>query len=528
MQRGGTPSRGRTAWWFATALAMALPLVMVCLFSVAWADGVEGVVTDEAGRPLAGARVRWQGRPEHVITDRDGRFRLPRDFSPERKLTAWMPGYFIGGSQSESRSVFLRLRPLPEKDHEGYAWVDPTPDANHAERCGNCHAVIHQEWAGSAHARSAVNRRFRNLYDGSDWHGQSDRGWNLLRDHPTGAGVCAACHAPTVPVDHPGFDDLRQTDGLHALGVHCDFCHKIAEARTDRLGLEHGRYAYDLLRPRTGQVFFGPLDDVDRDEDAFSPLYKQSRYCAACHEGIVFGVPVYTTYSEWLASPARQAGKQCQDCHMTPSGSLTNIAPGHGGIERDPLTLASHSMPGATPEMLRRAVRMQTRLQRTDNGMKLEVALTGGDVGHRIPTGFVDRRLVLTVTAMDGSGSALTPTSGPLLPADAGWGVNQPGLLFAKVLEDYDGQSPVPFWHPSRIREDTRLEPGKTRTATWTFPGPNVRAVQVKLTYYRFPPQVSRSKGWPDDAVVVYEKTLPGPGLSAQDSVDSADFGTYP
>src|SRR5207248_1591107 len=83
------------------------------------------------------------------------------------------------------------------------------------------------------------------------------------------------------------------------------------------------------------QVFFGPLDDADRGDDAFSPLYKQSLYCASCHEGVVFGVPVYTTYSEWLASLAKKAGQQCQDCHMKPTGAMTNFAPepfaGKGG-----------------------------------------------------------------------------------------------------------------------------------------------------------------------------------------------------
>src|SRR5262249_12926542 len=160
--------------------------------------------------------------------------------------------------------------------------------------------------------------------------------------------------APTVPPENPGYEDFRKIDGVHARGVHCDFCHKIAEARTTKLGLEHGRFAYQLLRPAKGQLFFGPLDDVDRDEDTYAPLYQESRYCAACHEGTVFGIPVYTTYTEWLASPARKEGKHCQTCHMTPTKTMTNIAPGHGGIERDSSTLASHTMLGATPEMLKR------------------------------------------------------------------------------------------------------------------------------------------------------------------------------
>src|SRR5207244_7472645 len=95
------------------------------------------------------------------------------------------------------------------------------------------------------------------------------------------------------------------------------------------LGVTHGRYILGLLRPAEGQLFFGPLDDVDRGEDALAPIYGESRYCASCHEGVVFGVRVYSTYSEWLDSPARREGKQCQTCHMTPTGTLTHLAPGH-------------------------------------------------------------------------------------------------------------------------------------------------------------------------------------------------------
>src|SRR5262249_31537693 len=140
----------------------------------------------------------------------------------------------------------------------------------------------------------------------------------------------------------PGYNDLRRAEGVALQGVHCDYCHKIAEVDNPQPGLTHGRFGLKLRRPAEGQLFFGPLDDVDRGDDAYSPLYRESRYCASCHEGTVFGVPVYTTYSEWLASPAAREGKQCQDCHMAPTGLLTNLAPGKGGIPRDPKTLANH------------------------------------------------------------------------------------------------------------------------------------------------------------------------------------------
>jgi hypothetical protein len=465
---------------------------------------VAGLVCDEAGQPLAGVRVRWQGQPEYVLSDSAGQFQLP---GRGLRITAALPGFFIAGTTPGPGPVRLSLRPLPQEDHPEYAWVDPTPAAGQGERCGHCHKAIYDEWVHSSHARAASNPRFLNLYDGSDSLGRPDRGWNLLRDYPDGAGVCAACHAPTVPFEHPGLDDIRRVEGVAALGVHCDFCHKIESARVDRVGLDHGRYAYDLLRPAQGQLFFGPLDDVDRGEDAWSPLYKDSRYCAPCHEGVVFGVPVYTTYSEWLDSPARRAGKQCQDCHMAPTGTLTNLAPGHGGLDRDPRTLSSHRLPGATAEMLRRAVHVRVRAASHVDEARLEVWVEAGDVGHRVPTGFVERRLVMLLEIRDEAGRRLSPIAGPRVPSDMGWGEDQPGLLFAKVLEDHDGRANVPFWMPCRVREDTRLVPGEPRTAEWRLPA-SAASVRIRLVYYRFSPVLASSKGWPEEPLTILDQRL--------------------
>jgi hypothetical protein len=468
---------------------------------------VRGVVLTAEGEPAADARVRWQGGADAAMTDAQGAFTL---HGVGRRVTAWKQGYFIAGQAAARGPLQLRLRPLPEQDNLDYEWVDPRPDRRHEDRCGNCHTTIHGEWAGSAHARSAGNRRFLNLYEGSDWHGRANVGWNLLAEHPLGAGVCTACHAPTAS-ERGEREDIRKVAGVDALGVHCDFCHKIAEASTERLGLAHGRFGYELLRPTQGQLFFGPLDDVDRNEDTFAPLYKESRYCAACHEGTIFGVPVYTTYSEWLDSPARREGKHCQSCHMTPTGAMTNLAPGKGGIPRDPHTLASHAMRGATPEMLRRAVNLKVRCDASLGEVQVHVAVAAGDVGHRVPTGFIDRQLILSVEGVGQAGRQVEATSGPLLPMLAGLGENRAGLFFAKQLEDLDGQAPVPFWKPCRIRADTRLKPGEATVASWTYPAEGLAGVRIRLIYRRFPAEVQRAKAWPDDSICIIDQAVSVP-----------------
>ena len=322
----------------------------------------QGRVVSQHG-PVAGARVRFQGHPCFTLTDQQGRFLLPRPGDTRDTVTAAKEGFFIAGVAADNTlPLLIRLTELPSEDNLDYDWVDPSPDPEQIDNCGNCHAQIFNEWKSSGHARSATNRHFRNLYDGSDWHGRAHRGWGLLDEYPEAAGICAACHIPSLEPGDPAIDDLRRTTGVAAQGVHCDFCHKIQDTQLEMRGLAHGRYGLQLLRPTEGQILFGPLDDVDRGVETYSPLQKESRICASCHEGTVLGVHVYSTYSEWLASPARQAGHQCQTCHMTPTGTMTNFAPEAGGIRREPDTLASHTfLPGGLEAMLRKCLQLTCR-----------------------------------------------------------------------------------------------------------------------------------------------------------------------
>jgi hypothetical protein len=400
--------------------------------------------------------------------------------------------------------------PPPEEDNEEYQWVDAAADAASPHNCGNCHAEIVAEWQASSHAKAARNRRFLNLYDGTDWHGQRSVGWNLLGDNPDAAGVCTSCHAPSLSFSDPAYYDLRQIKGTAATGVHCDYCHKISGLAGDQFGLTHGRFGLRLARPGHGQRFYGPLEDPHRAEDAYSPLYKDSRYCASCHEGTVFGTPVYTTYSEWLESPAGKAGVQCQACHTTPTGKMRNVAPGHGGVARDPSTLGNHRFyAGSLDESLRRCLVLETNVQRMGPGISLEVNLQAANVGHRVPTGFADRNLALVVEGFDQAGKPVqamgnTPRLGALAGAQM---QGLPGLLFAKQLSDQDGHSPVPFWRARPQVIDTRLAPRRTSTSTYQFPLP-ARFVQVRLLYRRFWPEVAQSKGWPDDSISVVDRRI--------------------
>jgi hypothetical protein len=471
-----------------------------------------GIVRDESG-VVSGVRIRIKGTNSSTLTDDAGRFSLSEGADvlrsqEARRVTAWKDGYLIAGSRTAGRPI-LRLTPLPREDHDGYQWIDPTPMSSEEQRCGNCHEQIYREWASGGHARAASGRHFRNLYEGTDWHGAPDTGWGLLLEKPNGAGVCSSCHAPTMRDDDPALFDLRKARGVDALGVHCDYCHKVAGLVDGQIGLAHGRFLHRLLRPARGQLFFGPLDDVDRGEDSFSPLYHDSRYCAACHEGVVFGVSVYTTYSEWLQSPARRAGRHCQDCHMKPTGKMVNFAPGHGGIDREPHTLANHVFwDGSQEQMLRRSLRLTVSLYRYAEGTDAEVRLVAAGVGHRVPTGFIDRQLILIVEGENQAGVPVPLLEGPTLPLGVGTELaGKPGRLYARLLVDADGKGPVPFWRAHFEPNDTRLLPDRPDIRRFQF-GTGLARLRIRVLHRRFWVEVARFKGWPDRDLIVIDRAI--------------------
>jgi hypothetical protein len=495
----------KSAPWLTLGLLLGL---LVSLWAMAArrvsreSPSIQGQVVNETD-PVSGARLRIKGGAFFALSNRLGRFRLRECPGPGVQITAAMPGYFINNAQADKRWISLQLKRLPAEDCDAYQWIDPGPDSAHPQNCANCHAEIYREWAADGHARAVTNRHFLNLYDGSASDGRTHVGWDLLAQHPDGAGVCNACHAPTATFEL----DLRRAAGVTARGIHCDFCHKVADVALENLGLTHGRFALKLLRPSEGQLFFGPLDDVDRNEDSFSPLYRESRYCASCHEGVVFGVHVYSTYTEWLASTARREGKQCQSCHMRPTGTFTNIAPGKGGVERDPATLASHRFPGAQVDMLRRCLRVAATVVKLPDGVSIEMTVQANSVGHRVPTGFVDRNLLLVVEAFDHAGRPLPLRSGPQLPPLAGPISGLPGRLYAKQLRDFSGSSPAAFWQADPDFVDTRLFPDQPDCSVFQF-SREAELVRIRLVYRRFWHEVAQAKGWLDNEITLVDQAL--------------------
>ncbi|NBO90723.1 MAG: hypothetical protein EBV06_00155 [Planctomycetia bacterium] len=368
------------------------------------------------GHAPPGATVRVKNTHHVSIADAHGRFTLPQG----ERFTASLAGHFITGASGHA-SIRLTLKALPKHDDADYQWAAPA-------ECASCHQTIYNEWSGGAHSGSATSAGFRRYYR------------RVIDEKPDGAGVCTSCHAPGLRDDDLAFFDLRRAEGPLS-GVHCDYCHKVHDLNAGDIGLTHGRFLLKLLRPSKGQLFFGPRDDADRGDDAYSPLHRDSRYCAACHEGNVFGIPVYTTYSEWLDSPAGRAGMGCQECHNK----------------------AGHTFSTGTP-----GLELEVGFTHTTSGTFAEVRLTPSKVGHRLPTGFVERRLVMTLEAGD----------------------YREETTFARRVTQ-------PFWH-GEAGADTRLRPGEPFVKRVRLPS-GVPSLRVLITRYRYQTQ-------PDDGQVILDR----------------------
>jgi hypothetical protein len=136
------------------------------------------------------------------------------------------------------------------------------------------------------------------------------------------------------------------------------------------------------------------------------------------------------------------------------------------------------------------------------------VRIGAQNVGHRVPTGFIDRHLILSVEALDAEGKTLAARSGAKLPDAAGTELSgRPGRLYARLLTGRDGKAPAPFWLANGDPVDNRLAPDRMELEEWAFPAATA-SLRVRVLYRRFWAEVIRSKGWPDRDTIVHDTTV--------------------
>lgn len=493
---------------------------------------ISGRVID-AGGPVAGATVRVQATANSTVTGADGTFVLggPAEGVPVT-VSAWKEGYYCAKVENvvaPAADVTLTLRLYQTDDNPGYAWISPAGENS----CASCKPAVTRIWLDNdLHAGSGSSPRFLSLYNGTDITGTVAVAPGYKRDFPGTAGNCATCHAPGAALDAPFATDMNLLEGVDRdYGVHCDFCHKVAGIYLDpAAGLPYpntpGVLSMDVRRPFPGsepgipwvQLFFGSFDDDNvPEEDTYLPAITKSQWCAPCHQFSFWGTPIYQSFREWLESPYAGEGIECQACHMPADGVTTNVAPGFGGVERDPQTIHAHTMPGAASEaLLQNTVTLTLTVQPAAGILSATVTLANVGAGHHVPTDHPGRHLILTVSATGDQQQPLPQVAGSAVPDWGGAQAGRPGKAYAKVLRDAaTGAEPVvSYWRQALIAGDNRLPAFGRDTSTYAFAVPaagGTVTVRAELRFRRLFQEEQDARGWnvPDVVMEVAEVRLP-------------------
>jgi hypothetical protein len=471
---------------------------------------IRGIVTNGKSN-LQFAKVKIKAVNNSSKTDYYGNFSLDvNDGIDSLIVAAWAEGYYNGDTKAlpGDSGITIRLNKLPDKDNTNYRFISPFSSEGDVLNCQNCHSeVLMNQYKKDAHSQSALNPFFLAMYYGTNYNGDNGFGIGFKKDFPDSFGNCATCHIPGAAIDNPYGVDPKSVTNPNTNGISCDVCHKIKNVIPNSGQGTTGTLSIEFLRPPEGKhVFFGPYIDV-REPDVYSPIISKSEYCMPCHNAKFWGVPTYQSFNEWNESIYPSLNIQCQTCHMAPDGILTNFAPGKGGVERDPLTIPSHSQPGSRDTtILKNSVTLTLSATLEGDFIKVKVVIFNDKTGHHVPSDSPSRNMILLVEAKDDLNNNLEFISGEKVPFWGGkGGVAQgnysglPGKGFAKILQDFVGNMPSPHWRPTYIVSDNRIKAMGSDTSVYIFRKPvNYSKIRItsKLIYRRFYKEWMDEKGF--------------------------------
>lgn len=232
--------------------------------------------------------------------------------------------------------------------------------------CGQCHADQYAQWQTALHSHT--------MGPGILWQ------FDLMGQAES--NKCMRCHAPLAEqkallARRLGWENAPASpppayvpEDLADRGLVCAACHVRGHQR-----FGPGKAAQD--------------DDTPHGGFAASAAFKDSRFCAHCHQFPEGGPRLNgklreDTYQQWLASP--YAGKQtCQDCHMPEGRHLWR------GVH--------------DPDMMRKALAVELRLTPVGPGEYRVAAIAHNQgAGHHLPTYMVPKiDLVLHLHSADGT-----------------------------------------------------------------------------------------------------------------------------
>ncbi|MFA5233150.1 MAG: multiheme c-type cytochrome [Sulfurimonas sp.] len=431
-------------------------------------------------------------------------------------------------SVSYSKITELSLLEIEKK-----TGVYHSEDWTSSAKCKSCHSEIFEQWSNSNHKHMAGSNPYYMVMEtlAGEVEGQEFRKW------------CMSCHNPSaLSLGHPKtthamdgnfisnehfekgaktlLNDFKEHGNFRVEeGVSCITCHQITEAKSKgnasfTLSLEREKYLFEDSKSDLGRWFSEKLINANpkvHKESYSKELYKESRYCASCHDEFhpQNGIKIVSTFEEWEKSPFnnpkdKTKHKNCIDCHMTYMKD-DKFAPlrgtsTEGGVIKDDVKVhyfagSNHFLAG-----LRDKEHEEQTLQLLRTSAKLDVAIKDGvlevgvknvGAGHHLPTGVADfRELWLEVEVKDKDGRVVF-SSGKL--GNDG-NIEEGSRLFQKVFGD-ENSKPVGllFWRYKTLLSDTRIPAGERRVEKFELDKEALYPLQasVKLNFRIYPQWVT-------------------------------------
>ena len=359
-----------------------------------------------------------------------------------------------------------------------------------AQTC-NCHSQFLQEWQESMHAKALTDPLYKTKL------AEANAGTN-------GAigPFCLKCHGPVgTMTGQLATIDPKKASGQ---GISCTFCHQVTgpSSPTNNVSLmvdPSGVYRAQIATPTAPHP------------TAQSAFHSSAQLCGSCHNVAHpgNGLPVESTYSEWLASPQAKAGVTCQDCHMsqTPGQIGPSMGWAAGGGPQRPIfhmTFAGAQVglgnPVLATAMLQTAATVKLETPGIMEGAKTSsatVTITNVGAGHNLPTGLTEVRemwLQVTFVAPDGKETDLGKH------------------VFGTVLKDAAGKYPAEMWTATGIQSDDRIPPKGSTTDSYkiVFPeGVTAGTVKAQLLYRSSSDALAKKAGVKNPVTVMAEDAQP-------------------
>ncbi|MBI4666418.1 MAG: hypothetical protein HY751_08420 [Nitrospinae bacterium] len=315
-----------------------------------------------------------------------------------------------------------------------------------SEVCGKCHTRLYNMWKESMHAKATEDPIFRASY--LEAHYKSGGG---------AAKICLRCHAPSAK----GNNILNLDEAPTSEGITCDFCHSV---KSVDLKKKDNPFVVDA-----GPVKYGPnkKGDVKQHKVAYSKIQGEAAFCATCHEYSLNGVPIISTYSEWMESSYSKEGRPCQYCHMQEApGEISNNVIS----ERGPKIFSHHLAGAHSLTQLQKALALKiAKVERSADRMTVLVDVTNVGSGHRVPTGIPTRKLILYCEVRVPGGK-----------------VYKDKVVYEKAIFDKSGaeltsDAEIMLGYGFTVAKDNRIYPKETRKERFTFYVPEGKKVSLSV-----------------------------------------------